>query len=199
MYLRRSIGLALAIFTAVILCLASQVRAADEPRAMPEMEKEYVIGPSDVLEVQVWREENLTRTDRLVLPDGTFTLPLIDNVPAGGKTILELKALIQKMLEKYVDAPQVYITVKQPNSHSFNILGNIKEPGRYPMLAPTTVLQGISMAKGYNEWASKNKTVIIRGHGDKQKIMPFEYGDVVDGDKPEQNFIMQPGDTIVVP
>jgi len=195
----RLLAAILCFFTLVTCLSTGPAGAAEEPRAMPEMEKEYVIGPSDILEVQVWREENLTRTDRLVLPDGTFTLPLIDNVPAGGKTILELKAHIEKALAKFVDAPKVYITVKQPSSHSFNILGNVKEPGRYPMLAPTTVLQGISMAKGFNEWASRNKTVIIRGYGEKQKIMPFVYDDVVDGDKPEQNFIMHPGDTIVVP
>lgn len=198
---RRLVSLLLGLFTLVTF-FASHPALAQEPtdqRAMPEMEKEYIVGPSDILEVQVWREDNLTRSDRLVLPDGTLALPLIDNVPAGGKTLKELKLLIQKMLEKFVDAPRVYLTVKAPNSHSFNILGNVREPGRYPMLAPTTVLQGISMAKGFNEWASKNKTVIVRGHGKKQIILPFEYDDVVDGDKPEQNFVMLPGDTIVVP
>lgn len=171
----------------------------NEDRLLPYMEKEYIIGPGDLVEVMVWREEALSRTDLLVLPDGTIAMPLIDNVPAGGKTTIELKEYIQTALEKYVDAPRVYITIKKPDSHAFNILGNVTEPGRYAMVAPTTVMQAIAIAKGFNEWASKDKTKVIRGIGADQEILPFEYSDVVDGEKAAQNIVLRPGDTIVVP
>ena len=126
-------------------------------------------------------------------------MPLIDNVPAGGKTTIELKEYIQTALEKFVDAPRVYINVKKPDSHAFNILGNVTDPGRYSMVSPTTVMQGIAIAKGFNEWASKDDTVVIRGYGNEQRILPFKYSEVIDGEKVEQNIVLQPGDTIVVP
>lgn len=174
-----------------------QLRKDDRP--MPHMEKEYIIGPGDLLEVTVWREQALSRTDLLVLPDGTIAMPLIDNVPAGGKTTTELKEYIQTALEKFVDAPRVYITVKKPDSHAFNILGNVTDPGRYTMVSPTTIMQGIAIAKGFNEWASKDNTVIIRGYGEDQIVIPFEYSEVISGEKVDQNIILRPGDTIVVP
>ncbi len=197
-------GLTLFTIVTIFLCGAA---AAEEPamvfqkdrRLIPYMEKEYIIGPGDQLEIMVWREEALSRPDLLVLPDGTLAMPLIDNVPAGGKTIIELKEYIQTALEKFVDAPRVYINVKRPESHAFNILGNVTDPGRYPMVSPTTVMQGIAIAKGFNEWASKDDTVVIRGYGDDQRILPFRYSEVIDGEKVDQNIILQPGDTIVVP
>lgn len=159
----------------------------------------YVIGPSDILEVAVWREDALSRTDVLVRPDGRISMPLLDDVMAAGLTPMQLKLVITKRLKQFVEAPKVYITVANPRSHYFAVIGNAAKPGHFEMLTPTTVLQALSQAGGYNEWADKDETVILRGVGEDQVRIPFEYSEVVSGDKMEQNILLEPGDVILVP
>ncbi len=159
----------------------------------------YKIGPSDVLEVIVWREVAISRNDVLVRPDGRISLPLVDDVVAAGLTPMELKDVITKNLRRYIESPQVYVTVKEPRSQGCSVLGNVQKPGRYLMLSPTNVLQALALAGGFNEWAHKDDVVIIRGTGTKQRRLPFEYSEVISGQKPEQNIRLQPGDVVVVP
>ncbi len=159
----------------------------------------YKIGPSDLLEIIVWREVAISRTDVLVRPDGRISLPLVDDVVAAGLTPMELKDIVAKNLRRYVEAPQVYITVKEPRSQGCSVIGNVQKAGRYLMLSPTNVLQALSLAGGFNEWAHKDDIVIIRGTGARQQRLPFEYSEVVSGKRPEQNIRLLPGDVIVVP
>ncbi|KMY66531.1 hypothetical protein AAU61_15395 [Desulfocarbo indianensis] len=159
----------------------------------------YKIGPGDILEIIVWREVAISRSDVLVRPDGRISLPLVDDVVAEGLTPMELKDVVAKNLRRYVEAPQVYVTVKDPGSQTVSILGNVQKAGRYPMLAPTNVLMALALAGGFNEWAHKDDIVIIRGAGAKQERLPFEYSEVISGKKPGQNIRLLPGDVIVVP
>lgn len=159
----------------------------------------YRIGPSDVLEIIVWREDALTRRDVLVRPDGRLSMPLADDIVAAGLTPMELKAAIAKSLERYIAAPKVYVMVTNPRSHSFSVLGNALKAGEYPLLGPTNVLQAIAQAGGFNEWASKGDIVILRGGGAAQQRLPFSYPDVIAGKNPAQNLQLQPGDTIIIP
>lgn len=159
----------------------------------------YRIGPSDVLEVTVWREDELNRSELLVRPDGRISLPLVDDVQAAGLTPMELKQHITKSLMRYLEAPQVFVEVKRPESHYFCVLGNVMKPGRYPMLTPTNVLQSLAMAEGFNEWAKKDDVVVLRGEGKRQRRLPFEFYEVIKGNNMSQNIIIQPGDVVVVP
>lgn len=168
-------------------------------RAIRKVPPYYVIGPSDVLEVAVWREDALSRTDVLVRPDGRLSMPLLDDVMAAGRTPMQLKLIIAKKLKQFVEAPKVYITVANPRSHYFAVMGNVAKPGYYPMLTPTTVLQALAKAEGFNEWADKDDTVVLRGVGTEQKRHPFEYSEVISGEKLEQNILLEPGDVVLVP
>lgn len=159
----------------------------------------YIIGPGDILEVVVWREDNLSRTELMVRPDGKITMPLVDDVQAAGFTPMEVKASLTEKFKNFLTTPQIYVTVKATESHWFSVLGNVNEPGRHHMLGPTSVLQALSQAKGFNEWASKNNVVIIRGIEPNQTRFEFDYSDVVDGDNIKQNILLWPGDVIIVP
>lgn len=181
--------------TALVLGLALSLNSAQAKAD----DYYYKIGPSDLLEIIVWREVAISRTDVLVRPDGRISLPLVDDVVAAGLTPMELKDIVAKNLRRYVEAPQVYVTVKEPRSQGCSVIGNVQKAGRYLMLSPTNVLQALSLAGGFNEWAHKDDIVIIRGHGAQQKRLPFEYSEVVAGKKPEQNLRLMPGDVIVVP
>ncbi|MCB2187413.1 MAG: polysaccharide export protein [Deltaproteobacteria bacterium] len=169
------------------------------PTPTPTPEPTYLIGPSDILEVIVWREENLSRNDILVRPDGKFSMTLVDDVQAAGLTPMQLKAELIRRLGKYMEGPQVYVIVKDPRSQYFCVLGNVVKAGVFPMLVPTDVLQALSTAGGFNEWAHKDDVIITRKLGDKQEIYPFEYSDVIKGDENKQNIRLLPGDVVVVP
>lgn len=186
----------LAWFALCLALLAGPVplRAAETIPPVP-----YRIGPGDILEVVVWREEAVTRTDILVRPDGRISMPLVDDITAAGLTPMELKELITKTLKKFLDSPYVYVIVRDPYSYSFSILGNVKQPGRFTLLTPTNVLQAIAEAEGFNEWAHKDDIVIMRGRGANQTRLPFSYSDVLSGKNLLQNIEIKPGDVVIVP
>jgi polysaccharide export outer membrane protein len=159
----------------------------------------YRMGPGDILEVVVWKEDRLSRNDILVRPDGRISLPMVDDIIAAGLTPMELKETIAKSAGRYVQRPMVYVIVREPRSHSYSVIGNVRSPGRFPLEQPTTVLQGIAEAEGFNEWAHKDDVVILRGNGQQQTRINFSYSDVLSGKGLDQNVILKPGDTIIVP
>ena len=157
----------------------------------------YRIGPNDVLNIFVWREEALTR-DVTVMSDGRISFPLIGNVMAQGKTTAELKDIITTSLKKFIDAPEVTIIVNTSSAKIYTI-GNVNEPGPYPLSANMTVLQALSVARGFAEWADPKNILIIRKQGNKEVQLPFNYKEVIGGKNMEQNIVLQPNDTIIVP
>ncbi|WP_457756243.1 polysaccharide biosynthesis/export family protein [Thermodesulfatator indicus] len=158
---------------------------------------EYIIGPGDVLEIIVWKEPDFSR-DITVRPDGRITLPLIDDVMAAGKTPMQLKEEIQKKLEEYIDLPVVTVIVKGINSKFYYMIGEIKKPGVYPLSKPTTILQALSIAGGFTEWANKSKIKVLRFEKDKRKILIFNYEKAVKG-KEINDFYLLPDDIILIP
>ncbi|MFH1036311.1 MAG: polysaccharide biosynthesis/export family protein [Pseudomonadota bacterium] len=182
-----------------LLALMAVMASAPPAPAADAVLEPYRIGPSDILEIVVWREDALTRKDVLVRPDGRLSMPLADDVVAAGQTPMELKEAITKSLERYIASPKVYVMVNNPRSHSFSVLGNVVKPGDFPLLSSTSLLQGISAAGGFNDWAGKDDIVVLRGKGINQKRLPFKYSEVVAGKNPLQNLELEPGDIIIVP
>lgn len=162
--------------------------------------KEYIIGPEDVLEIMVWRNQDLTR-QVAVRPDGRITLPLIGDVVAVGKTPAELTEHISKRLTHFKENPTVAIEVREVNSYAIFVLGEITRPGKYPLKSKTSLLQALTIAGGFTPIAARNKVVVFRngtnGHGDDK--IKASYDDIVLRDGIEQNLELKPGDTIVVP
>ena len=158
----------------------------------------YVIGPSDELNISVWDQVQLTRTVP-VRPDGMISLPLINDVQAAGKTPSQLRVTITEKLTSFVKDPQVTVIVTQMNSQRVYVLGQVLRAGAYPMLPGMNVLQAISSAGGLAQFAKETSIMILRTENGQQVRLPFNYKDVISGKKPEQNIVLKPGDTIVVP
>jgi polysaccharide export outer membrane protein len=158
----------------------------------------FVIGAQDVLDISVWKEPELTRVVP-VRPDGKISLPLLNDVQAAGLTPLQLASQISESLKKFVTNPQVTVIVSQINSQRVYILGELTRPGAYPLLPGMTVLQGLSSAGGFTLFANTKRIYVLRQENGKQQKFPFNYKEVVGGKHPEENILLQAGDTIVVP
>jgi len=158
----------------------------------------YEIGRGDVLAIQVWREPNLSG-EFTVRPDGKITFPLLNDIKAEGFTPMELKKILEKRLSKFISSPVVTVGVQEVNSKNIYVLGKVNTPGKYPLTTETTVLQAIAEAGGLAEWAEGGDIVILRKENGKQVKIEFDYDDVSTGKHLEQNIILKPGDTIVVP
>ena len=158
----------------------------------------YLIGPEDVLAIMFWRERDLSVDGAAVRPDGRITVPLINDIQAAGLTPDALREQIQSAASKFVADPSVTVVVKAINSRKVFITGMVSKPGQYPLVAPTTVMQLIAMAGGLNEYANRDNVMVMRNEGGKQTSRRFNYDEVSEGKKLEQNIELQPGDTIVV-
>ena len=160
---------------------------------------EYYIGPEDVLEIIVWRNQDLSKVVT-VRPDGRISLPLLGDIEATGLTPSELTANIVNRLKQFKETPTVSVILQQVNSYGIYVLGETQKPGRYYLKSKTTLLQAITMAGGFTPIAARNKIVIFRwGEGKNEIKLKASYDDIVLRDGNNQNFILKPGDTIVVP
>lgn len=159
---------------------------------------EYTIGADDVLSIVFWRDKELT-ADVTVRPDGKISLPLLNDVQASGLTPAQLKDRIVEESKKYVEDPNVTVVVKQINSRKVFITGEVRKPGPYPLTAPTTVLQMLSIAGGLGDFAKSEKIMVVRSENGKAVPYKFNYKEVIEGKKLAQNIELKPGDTIIIP
>ncbi len=161
----------------------------------------YVIGPEDVLDISVWKNADISRVVT-VRPDGRISLPLIGDVEAAGLTPGELRESIITSLKEYQESAVASVIVNEVNSYRIFILGEVANPGTFLMKRRTTVLQAIAIAGGFNQYASRNKMVVVRegdGASGEQRIA-VRFDDLVKaGGKGTKNLILEPGDTIFVP
>jgi len=205
--LSRGLGvLTLAVFAAA--SAAAQVRAqqpADAPAnaasnatAGATVPAGYVIGPEDVLTIVVWREKDMS-TDAVVRPDGQISIPLLNDLQAGGLTPDQLKSAIERAASKYVAEPNATVIVKAINSRKVHIVGNVMKAGTYSLAGDMTVLQLIAQAGGLQEWADSKHITVMRKQDGKDTVLNFNYKDVVKQKNLQQNVLLNPGDTVIVP
>ena len=176
---------------------ASPNASAAIPTAAP-LPTDYVIGPDDVLTIVFWREKDLSG-DVAVRPDGRISLPLLNDIDAAGLTPEQLRLRVTEAAEKLLETPTVTVVVKQINSRKVFITGQVGKPGPYPLSGPTTVVQLITMAGGVLEYADDKNISILRSEGGKQISLRFNYDEVKKRKKLEQNILLKPGDTVIVP
>lgn len=159
----------------------------------------YIIGESDLLDIDVWKQKEITR-EVPVRPDGKISLPLVGQIQAAGLTPLQLQANITERLKAYISNPEVTVIVANPLSHQFNIVGQVTRPGTYPLSEAMTVLDGIAEAGGFRDFAKETKIYVLRPMpGGIRVRIPFNYKNVIKGKDLSQNVALKPGDTIVVP
>jgi polysaccharide export outer membrane protein len=158
----------------------------------------YQIGAGDVLEIAVWKNNELSR-EVTVRPDGMISLPLVNDLHAAGLTPLELRDLLTKKLSEYVPSAVVSVIVKRVESYSISVVGYVSHPGRFTLTSPTTILEAIALAGGLTEFASRRSIAVLRsdGKGGTTKV-PFNYNNAISGEASE-NLLVRPGDVVVVP
>ncbi len=189
--------------------LAAQMsKESKEPTgAVPLIEKlsnavsnEYIIGAEDVLDITVWRNPDLSKQLQ-VRPDGRISMPIIRDIVAVGKTPTQLADEMTVKLKEYVQNPVVAISLNQVNSSNIFLLGEVANPGKYPLKSKTTLLQGITIAGGFKETAARNQIVIFRfiETAPGMKRFTASYDDIVLRSGISDNFELKPGDTLVVP
>jgi polysaccharide export outer membrane protein len=159
---------------------------------------EYIIGPQDVLRIDVWKEPEISRTIP-VRPDGKISLPLLNDMQASGLTALQLSKAIREGLTKFLTSPEVTVTVVEINSRRVYITGEVVRAGALPLLPNMTVLQALSSAGGFTQFAKQKNIYVLRNEGGTQVKHPFNYKEVLKGKNEDENILLQPGDVIVVP
>jgi len=157
----------------------------------------YVIGPDDTLHIAVWKEADLTAT-LPVRPDGKISLPLLNDVQAAGLTPQQLADSVTEKLKKYIADPRVTVVVTSINSKRVYVNGEVLHPGPMNMLPNMTVLQALSTA-GLNQFAKTKGIYVLRIENGRQQKLQVNYSKLLKGERLEQNYRLQPGDTIVVP
>jgi len=170
--------------------------AAAEP-AQDSSGGDYVIGADDQLHISVWKEPDLSET-LPVRPDGKISMPLLNDITAAGLTPLELRDSITEKLKKYIADPRVTVVVVSMNSRRIFVTGEVLHSGPIVLLPHMTMLQALAQA-GFTQFANVKGVYLLRTENGKQVKLPFNYKEVVKGDHPEQNIVLKPGDTVVVP
>jgi polysaccharide export outer membrane protein len=157
----------------------------------------FRIGPEDILDVQVWKNPDLSRVVP-VRPDGKISLPLVNDIQASGLTASELRLQVTQRLAEFVPSPEVSVIVREVHSPKVAVVGNVRMPGHYEMKSPSTVLEFIARAQGLSEFADRGRIVVLRQNGASTTRIPFNYRKVAEGSE-QDNFYVRPGDIIVVP
>ena len=176
------------------LLFAPAIGLADQSQVVNE---EYLIDKGDVLEINVWKEQELTRTLK-VRADGKISLPLVDDIQAAGRTPLELKSSIRKELSAYIEVPQVTVIV-QEQSGQYYLIGEVASTGAFPLQKDLTVIQALAQAGGFTEWADKDSILLIRREQGQEKRIKVDYDAIVSGKSVDKNLLIKANDTIIVP
>src|SRR5260370_1036473 len=154
----------------------------------------FLIGPEDILSIRTWREPDFT-FQAVVRPDGKITIPLVGEPQAAGKTPVELTKTIKDMLSTIINNPDVNVFVQEVRSKKYYIDGEVRRPGSFPLVGRVTVLEALSNAGGFQEFANPKKIRVLRG----SQTFRFNYNDVTHGKHLEENILVESGDHIIVP
>lgn len=169
---------------------AAAARAIVDPR-------DYKIGPEDILDINVWKNAELSRERIPVRPDGKISHPLVDDITVAGLTTSQVKTEVTKRLAQFIDPPpEVSVVVREIHSPKVSVSGNVRMAGYFELkTSNVTVLDMIARAQGLNEFADKGNIKVIRSG--QNGAIEFKYNDAING-RNGANFIVQPGDVIVV-
>jgi polysaccharide biosynthesis/export protein len=175
----------------------SRPSAANTVRVPAPEPDQYRIGPEDTLEISVWKNQDLSRTV-VVRPDGKISVPLLNDLQAGGMTPLQLRDVLIKGYSAYQPEPEVAVIVQQIHSIKVSVIGGVKTPGQYELKSQATVLEALALAGGFSDFAKRDQIVVMRRGPRTTLRLPFNYSKVALVGE-EENFFVQPGDTIIVP
>jgi polysaccharide biosynthesis/export protein len=186
------------IMMSVFTCASQDQTSSPNKSSEQKSEALYIIQPDDILEIFVWKEPELTRKVR-VRPDGRISFPLVQDLQAAGLNPGELKTQVEKKLSDFLTSPEVTIIVDTILGYKIYVEGKVQKPGSFTVEKPVTVLQALTLAGGFQDYAKKTEITITRTIGKDNTVYKFNYSDVIKGKKAEQNIILKPGDVVVVP
>ena len=204
MQLQRVIHCIGLLLTVAFIAMAVTGCAATVQEREYEAPGGFLLGPEDLLEITVWKNADLSRVTP-IRPDGLISMPIIGDVQASGLTADGLAHRIAERLKQFVAGnPAVSVSVKELNSYSVYVLGEVTKPGKYQAKSYITLLQAISMGGGFTEYAKKNKLQVVRNrlNGDNkihETRIPVRYDDLLAGQGEPGNMILLSGDTVIVP
>jgi len=187
--------------TVVLLLLLTLLAVQTEPVGAEEatpLPATYRIGAGDMLEISVWKNEQLSRSVT-VRPDGMISLPLLNDVQAAGSTPQQLRETLAKKLAEYVPAAEVSVIVQRVRSFSVSVIGSVIKPGHFTLTGPTTVLDALAMAGGVTEFASRKSIFVVRAEPNGNKRLPFNYNKAISENDEGENFQLKAGDVVIVP
>jgi len=182
--------------------LAALILSAFVGLALPayaQAAADYTLNAGDTLDVAVWKEDDLSKKDVIVRPDGKFSFPLAGEITAAGHTIAQIETDITNRLKPYIPDPVVSVAVKYLDGCRVYVIGQVTKPGSFVMNPRYNVLQALSLAGGLTPFASANDIIILRGSGQGQSTLQFHYGEVTKGRSLNQNVLLEAGDVVVVP
>ncbi len=172
---------------------------APAPIASNPADESFVIGTGDVLAVNVWKEAEISRVVP-VRSDGKISLPLVGEVQASGRTAKQVENDLKLRLKDYVAEPEVTVIVQEIKSQRFNVLGMVMHPGSFALAKPMTVIDAIATAGGFRDFAKQKDVYVLRRTADGRQLrLPFNYKEVIKGQKPEQNVELEANDTVIIP
>ena len=171
--------------------------SAPEPSSAAADSEPYLLSPGDVLNISVWREDQLQR-ELVVLPDGTISFPLAGRVEVSRKTTEQVEQILAIRLKKYIPDAAVSVSVVTASGYRIYVVGAVNKPGEFQVPRRITVMQALSLAGGLTPFAGEDSIRIIRRENDQTIAIPFAYSDVKRGRKIETDIELKSGDTVVV-
>ena len=193
----RALGGPSSLIIGCLLALAVLAGAPQQAKAQAPP-TEYLIGPEDVLDISVWKEEELQR-EVLVRPDGQISFPLVGDVKAAGRTPTQVRDEIAGKLRRYIPEPVVSVIVATVGGNKVYVIGQVQTPGAYVIGRYVDVVQALTVAGGMTEFAKENDLRIIRRQGGQFRVFNFRFGDIKRGRNLKDNIMLEGGDTVVVP
>lgn len=161
---------------------------------------EYYIEIGDVLDISVWKAQDLSCPEVIVRPDGKISLPLIGDVPAFGLTLTQLDAEITQRYTLYVRDPQVSVMIKRFGGNKVIILGDVARPGVYNFTSNIRLIEALALAGDCTKYAVKNNIIIIRGDIYKNPtVISSNILAFLKDARLSENVLIQPQDVIFVP
>jgi polysaccharide export outer membrane protein len=187
------------LLSALDVAAQQPARARNAPPAQAgDSAPRYEVQPGDLLHVSVWKETDLDQ-DVLVRPDGGFSFPLAGDVRAAGKTVEELRTELTERLARFIPDLFVTVAVREINGNKIYVIGQVNRPGQFVVNPRVDVMQALSLAGGTTTFANVNGIFVLRRELDRQRTLPFDFSDVANGKRLEQNVLLQSGDVVVVP
>ncbi len=178
--------------------IADQSAVPADAKASAPADLSYRIGPEDVIEISVWREDGLKK-EVLVRPDGGISFPLVGEIRGAGRSAEEIRDEVTERLKRTINDPVVSVSVLKVAGNKVYVIGRVNRPGEYVAGRYIDVLQALAMAGGLTPYAAEDSIKVLRKRNGRDEVFAFEYSDVRRGRKLEQNITLQGGDVVVVP